>query len=134
MLTAGSGNETLTGGLATGANTFQAGSGNDLVIGGLGNDVLQAGTGNASLAGSLGNNQFLFVNGEAGGNDMLMDFTLSHGNKVNLQGYGANQVDTALAGAVVAKGNTTITLSDNTSITFLSDTHVTAANFITSVG
>jgi Ca2+-binding RTX toxin-like protein len=129
LLTAGAGNETLIGGLSTGANTFQAGSGNDLLVGGLGNDTLQAGTGNASMAGSLGHNQFLFVDGEAGGTDMLEDFQLSSGNKVALQGYGPNEVQNALADKVVAHGSTTITLSDNTSITFVGDTHVTASNF-----
>jgi Ca2+-binding RTX toxin-like protein len=129
VLTAASGNETLIGGLSTGANTFHAGSGADLVVGGLGNDTLQAGTGSASISGSLGSNEFLFVDGQAGGQDTLLDFTLSHGNKVALQGYGANEVQNALAGAVVAHGSTTITLSDNTVVTFLNDAHVTASNF-----
>jgi hypothetical protein len=102
------------------------------MIGGLGNDTMQAGTGSASIAGSLGNNEFLFVDGQAGGIDTLLDFSLSKGNKVDLQGYGANEVQTALAGAVVANGSTSITLSDNTSITFVNDTHLTAANFIVS--
>jgi Ca2+-binding RTX toxin-like protein len=132
LLTAGSGNETLFGGFASGANTFQAGSGTDLVIGGLGNDTLQAGTGNASIAGSLGSNQFLFVDGQAGGVDTLLDFSLSSTNKVDLQGYGSGAATAALAGKVVSGGNTTITLSDHTSITFLNDTNLKASNFIVS--
>jgi Ca2+-binding RTX toxin-like protein len=129
LLQAGAGNETLIGGLSTGANTFQAGSGSDFILGGLGNDTIQGGTGAAMEYGSFGNNTFLFVDGQAGGSDTIGDFSLSSSNKIALQGYGADAVANALASATVSHGSTTLTLSDNTSITLTGVTHLHASNF-----
>jgi len=49
---------------------------------------------------------------------VIANFTAS--DAVNLSGYGGNDAARALAGAVSAGGNTSITLTDNTQITFLS--------------
>jgi hypothetical protein len=48
---------------------------------------------------------------------MITDFTTN--DTVFFTGYGANQATTALSNAVSSAGNTTVTLSDNTQITFL---------------
>ncbi len=129
VLQAGSGNETLLGGLSTGANTFIAGSGNDSIVGGLGNDTIQAGTGTDVEYGSLGRNVFSFVNGQAGGTVTIGDFGLSSGNKIDLQGYGDAAVAQAVSSQVSAHGSTMLTLSDNTSITLIGVHHVSASNF-----
>src|SRR6185312_11667565 len=115
---AGSGNATVT-----------AGSGADAIWGGKGADVLQAGSGNATLSGGAGGDLFGFTAGQAGGNDVIGDF-LSGTDHVHLQGYGGSAVADALAGAVTANGNTTITLGDGTHIAFLNVASLAATDFV----
>ncbi len=111
LVQAGAGNETLLGGVTTGADTFQAGTGNDSISAGRGADTFQ------------------FVNGQAGGVDTVSGFGNNSHNTIALQGYGANEAANAVASATVSHGSTTFTLSDNTSVTLVGFTHLTAANF-----
>jgi Ca2+-binding RTX toxin-like protein len=76
-----------------------------------------AGTGNAVMVAGTGPDLFIFVNGKTGGSDTIWNFVPGT-DKVLLSNYAPDVVQTALAGAVTAGGSTTITLSDNTRITF----------------
>jgi Ca2+-binding RTX toxin-like protein len=87
-----------------------------VLIGGTGNDTLNAGVGATTMTGGGGVNLFQF--GHVGGGSVTVtDF---NGNDtVLLSGYDTGAANTALANAVSSNGSTTITLSDNTKITFL---------------
>ncbi len=119
-LMANTGNETLDGGLSTGSLALFGGGGNASLTGGSGADTLAAGSGNNTLAGGNGSaNLFMFSNGKAGGNATISDFGSAAGNLVGLFGYGANEVQSALASASSTNtGGSIIKLSDNTTITF----------------
>jgi Ca2+-binding RTX toxin-like protein len=130
-LHAGSGNETLIGG--AGADSFYGGSGTSRIIGGSGNDTFVAGTGTASMTAGSGSNEFVFNKGHAGGSDSIQGFT--HGSDlVDLQAYAKDAVKDALKSQVVSGGSDTITLSDNTSITFVGVSNLTTSDFITTGG
>ncbi len=120
LLVAASGAETLNASRSSGADVIFAGSGNDYIEGGTGPD------------------QIAFVDGQAGGNDTINYFDSGSGIYANyppdtlvLIGYGGNAaVANALGSAVTSGGSTTITLADNTSITFLGLSHLNAGNFL----
>jgi hypothetical protein len=114
---AATGNETLSGAASGANNTFWAGSGNDVIAGGSANDALVVGSGNATLSGGAGANAFDLINGQAGGAITITDFSAQ--DQVGLFGYGSAAASTALQTATSSAGNTTLTLSDNTTITFL---------------
>ncbi|AZV39425.1 calcium-binding protein [Komagataeibacter xylinus] len=118
---AGSGNETLDGGTA-GAVYAVAGSGNDTLVGGTGNDT---------LVGGSGATEFEFIKGKDGGTDIIQDFGKSAGNAVLLSGYGATpaSIQSMLDQATISGGNTTISLDDQTQITFVGVTDLKAQNF-----
>ncbi|MGI4950439.1 MAG: hypothetical protein ACRYGM_01410 [Janthinobacterium lividum] len=124
VLVAGSGNQTLQGGGSSGKDTFFLGSGNTLVGLGAGQDAVFAGSGAATVVAGSGADVFAFVNGRAGGSESIIGFKAGT-DKISLQGYAGDEVARASAGAVVSAGNattapsTTITLSDNTRITFM---------------
>ncbi|MGA3399294.1 MAG: hypothetical protein ABSC95_08740 [Acetobacteraceae bacterium] len=64
-----------------------------------------------------GSNSFLFADGNAAGaSDAVTGFSAN--DTVYLSGYGVS-VETVLANAVARGGTTTITLSDNTLVTFV---------------
>jgi Ca2+-binding RTX toxin-like protein len=121
-----SGNETLTAALSSSSNTLAGGSGADSLVGGSGTDVLWAGTGNDTMTGGAGANQFNFVLGNSGGTDFVTDLTSP--DVVNLIGYGANAAATAIAGATVSGGSSTIQLSDATKITFVGVSSLSTTN------
>ena len=118
-LIASTGNETLDGALS-GGNLMLFGNGAASELdGGAGNDTLVAGSGSNTLSGGQGSNTFIFSDTSSGGHDVIADFGSSAGNLVGLFGYGANEARTVLAAAVDnASGGSSITLSDNTVITF----------------
>jgi hypothetical protein len=109
-LMAGSGNDLLT----AGANTGLVG-GAGTVVGG---DTMMAG-----MAGS-GADLMLFTHGTFTGGAVVINF--SSADTIFLSGYnaaaGGNQANMALANATVAGGNTTIALTDGSSITFVDAT------------
>jgi Ca2+-binding RTX toxin-like protein len=101
-------------------NVLWAGGGvtsDDVLIGGSGNDRLVAGPGADTLTGGGGSNGFILINGLDGGSVVVTDFNSS--DSADLLGYGVGAANAALQSAQSAGGNTTITLSDNTQITFL---------------
>ena len=120
LLIAGAGNATLFGG----------GNG-DQLFGGLGNDTFVASTGTATITAGSGTNLFVFTDGQAGGTASIQGFTSGSG-RIDLQGYGKNEVANALKSQTVAGGTDTITLSDHTTISFASVNSLTASDFITS--
>jgi Ca2+-binding RTX toxin-like protein len=105
------------------------------MIGGVGSDTLAAGAGMDTLTGNGGNNLFLFNKAVIAGNaptDIVTDFTSSN-NSVLLAGYGAGAADAALTSATSSGGNTTLTLSDNTKITFLNASVANLTGHISSI-
>lgn len=110
LLTAGAGNETLFGGYASGNDTFVAGTGNDQITAGFGKDTV------------------VFNNTQAGGKDLIIGFTSM--DKVDLVGYGPNAVADALKTQTLSNGSVTITLPDNTQVTFSGVTSLTTDNFV----
>lgn len=114
-LHAGAGNETLFGGAAYGADTFYGGSGSTQITGGSGKDV------------------FAFVDGQAGGKATVQGF--AHGRDlIDLEGYGKNAVKDALQSQHLVGLNNTITLSDNTTVTFIGVGKLTASDFTGGTG
>ena len=120
VLIAGAGNETLTGVGSSGANTFYAGSGNDLLGGGSGNETFIGGTGSETVIGGTGADLYGFVSGlSSGGNDLIFGFDPGKGDKIMLAGYGAAEQANALHNQQAGGAGTTITLSDHTQVTFV---------------
>ena len=134
VLSAGSGNETLQGGSSSGNDTFFAGSGTTLIGLGTGNDAVYAGTGASTVVGGSGANTFAFISGRAGGTESIIGFK-SGIDRLLLQGYAANEAARAVSTATSTSGRggappaTTITLSDNTRITFLGNASLPANPF-----
>ena len=113
---AGSGASTISGG--SGGSELIGGSGSAVISGGSGNDILLPGSGQETLSGGGGSDIFSFIASLThGSSDGIADFGAS--DTVYLTGYGANDAATALNGASSANGNTTLTLADNTRITFV---------------
>jgi len=126
-LFAGIGNETLSAAMATGNDTLVAGSGNDLLNGGSGNDTFYGGTGASTMLGGSGNDIFAFVKSLNGGTDLVMNFTSA--DKIDLQGFGKHAVEDALNSQTFANGSVTITLPDNTRVTFAGLSELTKSDF-----
>ena len=124
LIQAGSGNETVEGVGSSGNDTFFLGSGPDLVGLGSGRDVVFAGTGSSTVVAGAGQDVFAFARGRAGGAQSIIGFKAGT-DVVSLQGYGAGEASSAAASATVTPAtpttavSTTITLSDNSRITFL---------------
>jgi Ca2+-binding RTX toxin-like protein len=145
LLVAGSGNSTLVGGSATGNNFYwgsqgddviSADQGNDTIIGGPGHDTVQAGGGNALIFGGVdgstfvagsgtanivsgngGANTFAFINGQAGGTEIIWGFRTGT-DHLSLQGYGADELANATANLHGSRANIEIGLSDGTKVIF----------------
>ena len=126
-LIAGIGNETLSAAMASGNDSLVAGSGRDLLTGGSGNDTFYGGTGASTMLGGSGNDIFAFVKSLNGGTDLVMNFTSA--DKIDLQGFGKHAVQDALASQTFADGSVTITLPDNTRVTFAGVSELTKSDF-----
>lgn len=126
-LIAGAGNETLSAALSFGHVSLQGGLGQDQIIAGSGQDTLTAGMGNATMHGGFGKDTFAFIDGSAGGKDLILNFM--PGDKIDLSGYGKHAVTDALASQTATSGGVTITLSDRTKITFADVTSLNKTNF-----
>lgn len=126
---AGAGNVSLIGGASSGNDVFVAGSGNDQIGSGSGQNAIFAGTGAATIAGGSGSTFYGFVDGQAGGTDVIGNFKLGT-DLVGLTGYGSTEISTALSTATVTNGSTSISLTDGTHITFLGVAHLTSSAFV----
>jgi Ca2+-binding RTX toxin-like protein len=117
--TAGSGNETLNASGSTTNDLMRGGldsTGHNSIVAGFGSDTMVAGAGTDTLVGGSGGDLFFFAsgNGTAAPHDLVVNFNAD--DTVMLVGYGP--VSVALETATSSGGSTTITLSDNTTITF----------------
>jgi Ca2+-binding RTX toxin-like protein len=117
----GTGDETIDASLSKGTSTIYGGqdtAGRNLLMGGAGTDFINAGSGSDTLVGGGGQNDFFFIKALGGpaANDVVSDFSAI--DTVFLLNYGSGEAGAAVAGATTAGGSTTITLSDNTKITF----------------
>jgi Ca2+-binding RTX toxin-like protein len=123
IMAAGAGNETLNAGGAQYGVRMAAGSGSVDMIGSTGSDTFFGGSGTATITGNGGSDWLVVgsVPGHTGGTDIFTDF--SSNDLFVVCGYGADAAQNALNAATVAGGNTTVRLSDDTTITFLGITN-----------
>lgn len=134
LFVANAGNETLDGsnsvyGIHAFGNVVGT-SGTQTFIGGTGSDTLVAGVGDATMTGGSGAmNYFAFRDGIAGGNYTITDFGSAAGNIVGLLNYTQSDLTNALSTATTSGNNTTIKLSDNTTITFDNVTSLNSNDF-----
>ena len=135
LLIAGSGAETLQGS-AAGYDRLRTGLGADSLAASGNYNVLVRGAGatsvtSAVMSASGSHNEFLFVNaGKAGGGtDTITGFNST--DKVGLYGYAPGVIVNAVKSQTpLAGGSTTVTLTDNTKITFTGlSTQLTTQNF-----
>ena len=123
IIQAGTGNETLQGVGSAGNDVFFAGSGNNLIGLGSGRDVVFSGTGASTVVAGTGRDIFAFANGRSGGNETIVGFKIGV-DIISLQDYAEGEIGRALNSAAPTPGtaaglsSTTLTLSDNTRITF----------------
>ena len=129
-LIAASGNETLSAALSTGGDTLKAGSGHDLLIGGAGADTFVGGSGHSTVTAGSGGQVFEFINHEAGGTELVQGIFDPASIQIDLQGYGHDAINRALAGQTVTNGSVTISLTDGTKVTFDDVTSLNRSNFI----
>ena len=118
---AGAGNETLNASTATGPVLAFANadpSANDTLILGNNNNTVLAGGGSDTFTGGSGADTFYFDKTfTAGGNDVITDFNAN--STIGIYGYGSAQSQASLiATASTGASGVTITLLDNTQITF----------------
>jgi hypothetical protein len=130
QLHAAGGNETLFGGFASGSDTFYGGSGSDQITGGSGSNTFVAGMGTATVTASPGSmNVFEFMKTMGGGSETVTGLTDPSQVHIDLAGYGKNEVKYALAHQTTTNGSVTVTLSDNTTVTFQNIANLSASNF-----
>ena len=125
------GAETIDASLSKGTNTIYGAldpNGHNLLVGGAGTDYINAGEGADTLLGGGGQNEFFFWSNYGGpaAQHVIGDFSAI--DTVVLANYGSGAAGAAIASATTAGGSTTITLSDNTRITFTGLTNSAALN------
>src|ERR1700761_2760883 len=126
---AGAGNETLSAAQSLGADTLNAGSGRDLLIGGaIGADTFVGGSGSATVQAGFGNNVFEFIKGQ-GGSELISGVIDPSSIQIALVGFGPGEQASALASQTVKHGSVTIGLTDGTKITFQDVTSLNKSNF-----
>ena len=120
LYAAGSGNESLNAAGSTGTNAlFAVGPANASMMGGAGTNLYDAGAGSDTFTGGSGSNTYFFIAGNtAGSHDFITN--LANTDAVGLLGF-----DPAGSSISVANGSATLTLSDNTEITFVNVTDIT---------
>ncbi|HET6307334.1 MAG TPA: calcium-binding protein [Rhodopila sp.] len=130
LLVAASGNETLSAALSSGNDTLRAGAGRDLLIGGTGADTFIGGSGHSTVTAGTGRQVFTFINHEAGGTELVQGMFDPADIRIDLQGYGHDAINRALASQTVANGSVTISLIDGTKVTFQDVASLNRSNFI----
>ncbi len=115
-------------GFYTSNSTLLIGGGNgDTLSGGIGPTILEPAAGASTLIAGGFIDELAFRHGVVA-NAVVQSFTPSH-DFISLFGFPANEAASALASAVTAGGNETLTLSDGTHIQFQGYTGLTAGNF-----
>jgi Ca2+-binding RTX toxin-like protein len=142
-LFAGTGQATLFGGgngdqlYAAGgqAQVLHAGSGTETLSTkfAFGQDTVFTGKGSYDVTAGQGDDTFVFASTLGGGSSTITGFGLG-ADKIDLQGYGKNEVANALKHQQINGTSDTIKLSDNTTITFAGISSLTASDFITTGG
>jgi hypothetical protein len=121
LYAAGAGNETLNAANSSGTNNLFASTvagATDSLAGGSGANTFSAGGGADTFTGGGGSNSFFFMaKYTVGSHDVVTN--LASTDSVSLIGYDPTKSSTA-----TAAGSTTLTLSDNTQITFLNVTNI----------
>lgn len=129
-LHAASGNATLFGAFSSGNDTFFGGSGTDQIFGNGVDNTFVAGSGAATVSAiASATNVFEFINSTAGGTSLVEDLTNASQVNIKLIDYGNNEAKNAVAGQTTNGSSVTISLSDNTKITFQNITQLTLNNF-----
>jgi hypothetical protein len=142
VLTAGTGAATLFGG-GDGDQLFGSGSGTQIFYAATGNETLSgstvsgsnntfvAGPGAATvIANPSATNLFEFIDGSAGGTEMVMGLSAIGQVNLHLSGYTSNDTG-SVASQNNAGGNLNVTLSDGTQITFQNiASPLTNSNFV----
>lgn len=135
MMVAGSGSLAFYGGV--GNATVFGGSGDNSFFGGHGSMTLSEGSGTSYVgigAGSIdvyegtGANLYGITKGSAGGAATISGFK-SGSDKISLSGYANDEASIATGKGIVNGGNLTLTLSDNTRLTFIGLTSITPQYF-----
>jgi phospholipase/lecithinase/hemolysin len=130
-LIAGAGAETLNGSASSGSLVFFGGAGADCITGGTGNSLFVAGSGNETLTAGAGTNAFIFAaTPGTTRTDVINNFNPTN-SAIGLFGYGGEPGadNAALASATTAGGNTTVSLTDGTSIVFTGAPTLHSYNF-----
>ena len=123
-MVAGDGNETLNASASSSSNwlsvsTAVTSPSTVTMIGGSGSDTLIGGSaaGSTIMTGGDGADAFVFFKQAAGNaRDIITDFNAN--DSVFIEGYGPGSASALQNAAVVGAGGLTLTLSDNTTITF----------------
>jgi hypothetical protein len=117
------GDDTITGG--SGKYTLLGGTGNDIIDGGAGNDIIWGGAGDDTLTGGAGKDTFVIESNS--GNDTITDFQKS--DIINVIDPAITDYASFIAALVDdGSGNSTLTLTDGTTVTFIG---YTSADFKT---
>lgn len=125
---AGSGATTMFGGSGA-LNFLDAGSGADVIVTGLHGDSVQAGSGSATVFATQGTNVIRFLDGHAGGTDIISGFKVGT-DKLALSGYAGNGAQAGITNSQVTGGSTILTLADNTRITLFGVSNLGSASFV----
>lgn len=131
ILVAGPGNSTLVGGADAGGSVFVGafGTAATTVTGGARDDIVFAGTGSLVADGGRGVDLFVFAADRPGGATVINGFDTAQ-DRLALLGHDPGEAGRALAAAQVSDGSTTLTLADNTRITFTGVTALGSSVFI----
>jgi len=110
-----------------GAQDIVLGTGNTTLIGGSGAEAVSAGTGTNEIFAGGGTLELNYVNGSAGGTDLVLGFNTST-DLIDLTGYGTATAQSILSSALVTGGSTYITLADQSVIALFGVTNLTTSN------
>jgi|GEM_PF-3474416 len=128
IILAGPGAETISGAGSWGSDAFYGGSGPNTFLCGSGTTSIQIGSGNTTITAGSGLSLFAFVQGHA--NNVTLQGLNPALDYLSLQNFGTGEAATAIAGAQVSGGNSMLTLSDGTRITFSGFTDVGSLHFL----
>ena len=142
------GNNIFFGSGGSGHMNFITGAGNDLLAVGQGTNTVLLGTGTATVLANAPTAGATTIYAGAGSASIVMggaatDLVVTSGaarsfsiyndaastDHVGLVGYGATQIDTALATQLNTNGGSILTLADGTSLAFIGVQHATASLF-----
>ena len=115
----------------SGNESIIAGSGNSTIWGGPGDTVQGAAGGGSALIGFAGGNETLWDNGSTTtGHDSVSTFSQAGGDRVSLNSA-TDTIANVVGTASTSGGNTTVTLHDGSTITFIGISGVNNTFFTT---